>query len=852
MLILLKQVATETEDYNGLIIWQQWFFDSATLSVITYFTTSVSAYEMTSGQLIFANESNSFFYNGSGGVNIVAGGTSVDPTYSLSLVSSDLLKGTVSDLTATAPYQAGEEISVLASPVGLSVFVNWTRNGTVASTLAAYTFPMPSGNITLIANFFLAAEIPAPEIENTFEKFYPLEIRIGTFQIPIKSVIQNVFPSIGNEDWKGDFSLSLSIQNTEKNSAALGHPDLAQGKGGYKEPLKCALWKNGNKLYEAKLDIIGGDSVKINATLIRENAYTILKGKSVRLRDCYPDSDIIVLDQPVYATGGYEIRFNFRDIKIKINGVSKQFIKTQYENHNAMLQAIATWLSSLVVGLEIRKETTEEPTDETAKIIYWDTSIPTTCTITVSTGTSRYTRAKKLTNAAIDMGVFNSPLAANRIAFPSIYNKELYQGNNSLFNDVVNKYNDEGNLMISNIRYSAYSEVINWKNTLIPFVYLKDVILKTFESLGIKITGDFLQDPRLDHLLLYNNHTLDYFEVSNNGTPSRRNALAIHGGDQNPESLYTYENVHDFNIQLKNHIPDYSVTEFLSALKSYFLFKYNFNGTYSSVEIKFIKDIVRTGSVLDLSKLISKSNGILHGKSTGLAFRYDNPDPLFSTGDSESNPTPTYTVLNYLAMIVLDAELFETCFVESLQAYFKLNPDNSNPPIWELTGFKMKNEKTTDKEEYSFSMYPMVDAYIDDRKMPAIEATVDNQEVSITNKEIGFRITGFYGQKSTIDGKKYGYASTSAYTALETFSPEMFDLNPRGEDHYPFFKDLERMKTESVKKEGDVLLNENLLKKMLSVERIKIENTEFILDEFQVSITEKEFSVAKVSLLKIK
>ncbi|MDB5031545.1 ice-binding family protein [Mucilaginibacter sp.] len=56
--------------------------------------------------------------------------------------------------TGSGAYAAGTSVTVNATPNTGYTFVNWTDNGTIASTSPAYTFPL-SANRTLVANFLL-------------------------------------------------------------------------------------------------------------------------------------------------------------------------------------------------------------------------------------------------------------------------------------------------------------------------------------------------------------------------------------------------------------------------------------------------------------------------------------------------------------------------------------------------------------------------------------------------------------------------------------------------------------------------------------------------------------------------
>jgi hypothetical protein len=70
--------------------------------------------------------------------------------YRLSVTASPATYGTVS---GAGTFVEGSSVTVTATPKGSHSFVNWTKNGSVVSTSASYTFPMYSANTTLTARF---------------------------------------------------------------------------------------------------------------------------------------------------------------------------------------------------------------------------------------------------------------------------------------------------------------------------------------------------------------------------------------------------------------------------------------------------------------------------------------------------------------------------------------------------------------------------------------------------------------------------------------------------------------------------------------------------------------------------
>jgi hypothetical protein len=70
--------------------------------------------------------------------------------YALSVSVSPSGDGTVS---GGGTFAEGSSRTVTAMPNGSHSFLNWTQNGKLVSTLASYTFTMPSANTTLTAHF---------------------------------------------------------------------------------------------------------------------------------------------------------------------------------------------------------------------------------------------------------------------------------------------------------------------------------------------------------------------------------------------------------------------------------------------------------------------------------------------------------------------------------------------------------------------------------------------------------------------------------------------------------------------------------------------------------------------------
>lgn len=870
MLILLRQSPTglfASDPYGQSVeIYDQLWFNTTTLTTQTNTITEANMlpFEMNTGQLIYVDGTTEYRYNGMGGFDSVTAPTT--PVFTLSLSVAPTGGGTATDVTATGPYEAGESVSLSASAALDFTFVSWTRNGIVVSTTAAFTYVMPASNVALVANFIADADLPpVPEpvegpVPNTF---YDLELRVAGIQIPMPPFVQKKIEGMISDIFEGEYSYPVEIPLSPREMIAIGLPNDPQTARSFTQPIPSAIWSHGNLRYKGFIDILKSDEERIRASFILDSGFFISQNKSLTIPQCYGAEDTIdISGQTAYAIGGYELRFNYRDLRLTVNTFSKAFLKAQYPDHLTMLEAIAEWLSGLSLNLRVSIEYSDDETDETSKVIYWDTTTVTTCTLAPVTGTSRFTRARKLTSRRFLMDEWNQVNEANRIAFPTVYNRNLYEGNNALHDGIVNRYDEAGRLYFSNIKYLTYSESFRWEHTIIPFLYLTDIVKQIFKYLKIEVSGEFFTDDRVKRMLMYNNRTLDFVSVKINTTPSRRTAMAIHQGDSDAENeSYFYENTHDLNIKLGNHAPDYSVVDFLKGLKNYFGLKYDFNILQNRVEIRFVRSKIRAREVLDLTKQAGRVFTLHHGKESGFQFVYDNPDPLMADGSQNPPPSPElveWEVQNYLALDALDAELFEIAYVQSLRAWFQLVPDQSNPPFWKLYAFRQQSDVIASdagakqSRPWNLSLFPLVDSYYAGKKMPAIECTANNREVKLENKDCGLRIFAFYGVQESADGHPYPFASCTRYDAQELLSEDQYDLDIRSEDIYPLHADQERIITAGKEYETTLILDNYNLLQLSRSPIIRIANLDYLLEEIEIQNTSKEYAIAKARLYKIK
>ncbi|MFN3802196.1 InlB B-repeat-containing protein [Belliella pelovolcani] len=891
MLILLKQLGTgvyfESPEIPDNEVFQVWYFDTEVKE--TYFDNVIggSNFELAIGADVWIDPDTSdrYFYIGNGEVDVDEGdGPILPPTYLLRLITNPLAKGAFSITGETSPFnfEAGQVAEITVTPSEGYSFVRWEWNNVQISDQATFNYTMPAANIILIAILELTVPIepdpdPIPDpvpADFVVNAYYPLEIRLFGAQVPIKGLTTKIFTNIFNDEFEGDYSFPITFPISPEVRVAMRMPEDPQSSWDYSEPIPAELWADGNRRYPGHLDVSDANEDNVKAVFVLDSGFFIQRNKTLSIRDCYANDDTILLDQPVSALGGHSIRITNRNsYTLTVNdSFSRLFPRAQFDSHILMLEAIADYLESLPLNLEIKIDYSEDLTDTRSRIIAWDTNIVTRIlllrtTTTVAPGVdaynnSRINSARRITIPRLEMGVFNTPNEANRIAFPTVYNRSLYEGNNPLHDGIVNRYDSGGRLIAGNINYYSFSESIRWENTIVPYLYLTDVVKRIFAFLKIQVSGEFFDDPRVKKMLLYNNRTLDFIQVLSleTGSPERRTALAIIRGDLNPEQVdFIYLNTLDLNIKLKNHVPDIKVPEFLKAMKNYFNLKYDFNILQNRVEIRFVKSIIRDMEVIDMTEKASRVYTLTHGKEKGIAFVYEDKDPLLEDGNRRINPADAdFQVNNFLAIDALDAEIEQIAYVRSLRAFFKLTTAQEEPPFWKLHAFVMADDEVSNsdgkdqKRTWSVKMVPLVDAYFDGKKVPAIEMTGNNPEVNLDNEETGIRIFAFYGRQTDANNKPYAFASCTKYNSKELASADQFDLDLRSEDSYPFWKDLESMIDRAKEYECTLILDDADITNLSRSRKIRIGNIDYLIDEMEIANTQGEHAIGKVKMYKIK
>ncbi|NJO92112.1 MAG: hypothetical protein HC831_26425 [Chloroflexia bacterium] len=123
------------------------------------------------------------------------------------------------------------------------------------------------------------------------------------------------------------------------------------------------------------------------------------------------------------------------------------------------------------------------------------------------------------------------------------------------------------------------TEFITRTFSFIPCFTLSYVFRKIEEATGVRFIGDFIEDPEYQTLILFNTHSLDYFE--------KENGILKH--------------VLSDIIEPGNHLPDLSVNEFLRQLARTFNLGYNYSYDDATIELYAMKPIIDSLSYQELT-----------------------------------------------------------------------------------------------------------------------------------------------------------------------------------------------------------------------------------------------------------
>lgn len=130
---------------------------------------------------------------------------------------------------------------------------------------------------------------------------------------------------------------------------------------------------------------------------------------------------------------------------------------------------------------------------------------------------------------------------------------------------------------------------------IIPFLYVPFVLTKIFESQGWTINGNWLTNPDIQRLVIYNNYALD----------------ALNEGGLN---------VYNTNIIYANHLPDITIGSFLVELMNMFGIGYFFDVKQKTVIIRTWNEVLANSAYRNVMSKAGKIQSWTANKYKGITF----------------------------------------------------------------------------------------------------------------------------------------------------------------------------------------------------------------------------------------
>lgn len=142
----------------------------------------------------------------------------------------------------------------------------------------------------------------------------------------------------------------------------------------------------------------------------------------------------------------------------------------------------------------------------------------------------------------------------------------------------------------------------------IPFIQFQWLLRKCFETFEFKVKGDFIDDLDYKDLVIFNNYSLEKYTGP--------------GADYNRQ------------MDLRNHVPDFAIDEFLQAILSAFKLKMSFTGP-QEVTLRYKKTGLRKAGAVDITDFVTEDfESILPGTEQAngykIAYQWDESDQFIT------------------------------------------------------------------------------------------------------------------------------------------------------------------------------------------------------------------------------
>jgi hypothetical protein len=290
-------------------------------------------------------------------------------------------------------------------------------------------------------------------------------------------------------------------------------------------------------------------------------------------------------------------------------------------------------------------------------------------------------------------------------------------------------------------------------NPIVPFPYLKYVLIQALLSIGWRIEGDILSDPQFCQITLLNFKSIAW------GLPYIKEVILGETADGVP-----------VNFDLRDHMPDTTLPEFLIALKNRFGWKYDYDSLKKTIKITQFKSLIGS-TYKDLTRyaspLVPKTvlpEKTIYSLKNDFTGEYASAGSDVPAGQRKEDLflrslLPPASEANYGHMhLIVQENNFYVC---------RLNEDGSfiwdlyRPNIFDVVPEGATQEIPTKAVTVGMEAY---DAYL------TLVPRMDNAGYYTENTEEitwGINLLFYYGLQPNYSGQVYPFASNTIYGPAE-------------------------------------------------------------------------------------
>lgn len=223
----------------------------------------------------------------------------------------------------------------------------------------------------------------------------------------------------------------------------------------------------------------------------------------------------------------------------------------------------------------------------------------------------------------------------------------------------------------------------------VPFFRLIFIIRKCFEDLGYSVAGEVFEDDNFSVVTLFNTYAINRCTVTETDT----------GTD-----TFKIEVTHAATtIDPRNHVPKWSVTDFLKEVAKPFNLQYKLDYTNREVTIDYIEGLIHgLSGIIDISKDVNPKPEIVFeiASTQGIELSWvrdeNNGASLEKGVDNLDGLTQRGAVGYYNALSGISTPLdLELAYVQCENAWYQYEASSSR---WYFFGFETRNYKSVEDE----------------------------------------------------------------------------------------------------------------------------------------------------------